>query len=56
MKKGKKTYSKRFVFSLWLQFLIEIIPDLAGIVLCIWLVYKVSISDLPDWFKIFLLS
>ena len=57
MEKGKnRTYSEGFDIPIWLQILIEIIVVLAIVVFGLWLAYKISVSDLPDWLKFFLLS
>ena len=57
MKKGKnRTYSDGFDVPVWLQILIEIILILVVSGLCIWAAYKISVSDLPNWLKFFLLN
>jgi hypothetical protein len=57
MEKGKnRTYSDGFDIPVWLQILIEIILVLVIAAFCIWVAYKISVSDLPNWLKFFLLS
>ena len=57
MENGKnRTYSDGFDIPVWLQILIEIILVLVIAGLCIWAAYKISVSELPDWLKFFLLS
>lgn len=57
MGKGKnRTYSDGFDIPVWLQILIEIILVLVIAAFCIWVAYKISVSDLPNWLKFFLLS
>ena len=57
MVNGKnRTYSDGFDIPVWLQILIEIILVLVIAGLCIWAAYKISVSELPDWLKFFLLS